>query len=76
MVLHVDELSKDLLSNPRDIFAEPSHDGAAPPMPMEDGPAGIGDLPEEMALEERPPELEEPEAEEELEGIKLSVDPP
>ncbi|CAE7838927.1 GIP [Symbiodinium sp. CCMP2592] len=50
---------------------------ASPPVPMVDGPAGVGDLPDEMAAEERPQEPEgEGDKEEELEGVTLSVATP
>ena len=77
MVLHVEELAKDLLTNPRDIFAEPLDDNSGVPVPMADGPGGAGDFLEDAAMEGR--ELKEDNAEEEeeeLEGVKLSVQTP
>ena len=75
MVLHVEELPKDLLSNPRDIFEEPENDDHSVPVPMDETAGGAGLMPEEVALEGRPVRGDEPESgEEELEGVRLSAD--
>ncbi|CAE7726372.1 GIP [Symbiodinium necroappetens] len=75
MVLHVEELPKDLLSNPRDIFKEPKNDDHNVPVPMDESAGGAGLMPEEVALEGRPVQGDEPESgEEELEGVRLSAD--
>ena len=78
MVLHVEELAKDLLTNPRDIFAAPADDNMAAPLPEPENAAGIGEEVEGVAAESR--ELrgarEDDSGEAELEGVKLSVETP
>ena len=77
MVLHVEELAKDLLSNPVSVFSEPADDSSSVPVPMADDSGGVGELPGEMAVEERMVgNGSEDEKEEELEGVKLSVETP
>ena len=78
MVLHVEELAKDLLTNPRDIFAAPADDNMAAPLPEPENAAGIGEEVEGVTAESR--ELqgagEDDSGEAELEGAKLSVETP
>ena len=73
MVLHVEELPKDLLSNPRD--KEPENDDHNVPVPMDESAGVAGLMPEEVALEGQPVQGDEPESgEEEVEGVRLSAD--
>ena len=77
MLLHVEELPKDLLSHPRDIFCEPADDNMNVPVPVGDSSGGAGELPDEVALEPKPDdEPEEEDGEMELEGVKLNVETP
>ena len=46
MLLHVEELPKDLLSHPRDIFCEPADDNMNVPVPVGDSSGGVGELSE------------------------------
>ncbi|OLP86509.1 Copia protein [Symbiodinium microadriaticum] len=74
MVLHVDELPRDLLSNPRDYFGDRATEEVVVPMEEEDG-GGIGALPEEAVGEGyyHGPALED-DGTETLEGVRLAED--
>ena len=73
MVLHVDELPRDLLSNPRDYFGERADEDVV--VPMEDDGGGAGALPEEAVGEGyyQGPALED-DGTETLEGVRLADD--
>ncbi|CAE7234299.1 GIP [Symbiodinium sp. CCMP2456] len=77
VLFHVDELPKDLLSNPRDIFCEAPHEEDMPPAPLGDdgGGALLGDEPLDVEFEGQTQEPEEVEGES-LEGVKLNVETP
>ncbi|CAE7232609.1 unnamed protein product [Symbiodinium sp. CCMP2592] len=77
MLLHVEQLPKDLLSSPRDFFCEPADDNSNQPVPVQDDSSGVGVLPDEIALQEKPTEeLEDEDGEPELEGVALNVGTP
>ncbi|CAE7605318.1 GIP [Symbiodinium sp. CCMP2592] len=76
MILHVDELPKDLLSNPREVFSEQPDGQIAEPMVEDEEAAGIGALPDELVGEGRVLDEGEPTEVEELEGVRLEVATP
>ena len=43
ILFHVEELKKDLLSNPGNVFAESEDGNEVAPVPLEEQPGGIGD---------------------------------
>ena len=78
LLFHVEELPKDLLSSPRDIFSEP-HEDEPPILPMgwENAPesADVEDVVAE-GREVRGHERHREDGEAEIDGIKLSVETP
>ena len=74
MVLHVDELPKDLLSNPRDYFKAPPSGDVAVPQAADGG--GVGDVSMEVIGEGRTHEEEQQDEGEVLEGVRLSSETP
>ena len=69
MVLHVDELPKNLLTEPMDYFKEPFGGEVAVPVGNDSG--GIGEDPMEVVGEGRTHEREPADEIEELEGVRL-----
>ena len=51
ILLHVDQLAKDLLSSPGNIFKEPVDESMELPMPGDDIPPGAGAGPDEFVGE-------------------------
>ncbi|CAE7781068.1 unnamed protein product [Symbiodinium sp. CCMP2592] len=73
MVLHVDELPKNLLTQPLDYFKEPAG-GEVVMAGQAEG--GVGDIPLEFVGEGQVHESEEPDNVEELEGVRLEQETP
>ena len=69
VVLHVDELPKNLLTEPMDYFKEPF--GGEVAVPVGNDAAGIGEDPMEVVGEGRAHEREQADEIEELEGVRL-----
>ena len=69
MVLHVDELPKNLLTEPMDYFKEPV--GGEVAVPEGNDAGGIGEDPMEVVGEGRTHEREQADEIEELEGVRL-----
>eukprot|EP00439_Symbiodinium_sp_Y106_P057167 s3995_g8.t1 len=78
MVLHVDELPKDILSNPRDILREPEDGKVVEPNEQEppNDAGGVGEIPDFHVGAGREVEEDEAPEVEELEGVRLEVATP
>ena len=73
ILLHVEELPKDLLSRPRDYFQAPEDDCIAVPAGEIEG--GAGAMPDEVVAEERNMDVEEADGEQ-LDGVTLAFETP
>ena len=76
VLFHVEEIPRDLLSNPRDLFCE-SPDGARDlPKPEADEGGGLGEDPLEVEFEGEAKEQDQADPEDTLEGVRLHVETP